>query len=317
MPSCVFVQAIIPTSYWEPHPWWKFGIEHKSGQSPSDVEREQQGVWSRAPEYSEAPRIPEASIKRWREPCDTKHTEGAEEQCMEYKMNDRIIYGQNRFVGTIIGPAHPLLGSWYVVPERNPVEKVIVQTADIERLRGDNVPPTWRRSAAAIETIETDEETAEESAAPAAKGETEVESPLLRAPDGDALTRLMSKKSLVDGRDASVAKTNNLNLRLVHAKLDNQTFIEIAATMATIGVNPVTLIAGEDPEAVTRAVENGCEMKRIQDIIEYVNVKMFNDKMYARNQSFEQNSKSHDDLTWIGQWARHHPIEAGELDWHN
>ena len=62
-------------------------------------------------------------------------------------------------------------------------------------------------------------------------------------------------------------------------------FIEIAATMATIGVNPVTLIAGEDPEAVTRAVENGCEMKRIQDIIEHVNVKMFNDKMCARNQS--------------------------------
>ncbi len=100
----------------------------------------------------------------------------------------------------------------------------------------------------------------------------------------------MSKNSLVDGRYARLEKTNNLNLRLVHAKLDNQTFIEIAATMATIGVNPVTLIAGEDPEAVTRAVENGCEMKRIQDIIEYVNVKMFNDKMQARNLSLEQNS---------------------------
>ncbi len=174
VPSCVFVQAFIPTSYWEPHPWWKFGVEHKGERSSSDPVREQQGEWFRVPEYSEAPRIPEKSIKRWREPCDTGHTDGAENSDgnnihMEYNRDDRIIYGQNRFVGTIIGPAHPLLNSWYVTPERNPVEKVIVQTADIQRLRGDNVPPTWRRSAAAIETIETDEETAEEARSPQRK----------------------------------------------------------------------------------------------------------------------------------------------------
>ncbi len=288
VPCCVFVQAFIPTSYWEPHPWWKFGVEHKGERSSSDLVREQQGEWCRVPAYSEAPSIPVEPVKRWREPCDTGHTDGAEDSdgnniYMEYKRDDRIIYGQNRFVGTIIGPAHPLLNSWYVTPERNPVDKVIVQTADIRRLRGDNVPPTWRRSATAIEMIETDEETAEETAVPAEKGEPEEKGPLLRAPDGDALMKLMSKKSPVDGRVPSVAKTDDLNLRLVHAKLDNQTFVEIAATMNTIGVDPVTLIAGEGPEEVTSAIGNGCEMKHIQDAIEYINVKIFNGKMYARN----------------------------------
>ena len=57
-------------------------------------------------------------------------------------------------------------------------------------------------------------------------------------------------------------------------------------------------------------------MKRIQDAIGYIKVKIFNDKMCARNLSFEQSSKSHDDRVLIEDWLRHRPIEAGELEWH-
>ena len=156
-----------------------------------------------------------------------------------------------------MGPAHPLLGAWHIVPEHNPVEKMIIQTADFERLRSDNAPLTWRRSAAVIEKIDSDEETVEEPATPAAKEEQTAKSPPLRAPDGDALTNLMLEKCNLDDCDANVVKTNNLNLRLVHSKLDDPTFVEIAATMATIGVDPVKLIVGTDPEAVTRAIAKG------------------------------------------------------------
>ncbi len=122
------------------------------------------------------PWIPAEPVKRWREPCDTGHTDGARyrggnNRYMEYKRDERISYEQNRLGGTIIGPAHPLLGSWYVTPEHNSVERVIVQTADIRRLRGDNVPLAWRQSATTTEAIDADEETAESTAASARKHE--------------------------------------------------------------------------------------------------------------------------------------------------
>ena len=68
------------------------------------------------------------------------------------------------------------------------MERVIVQTADIRRLRGDNVPLAWRQSARTTEAIDADEETAEATAASARKDEPEQEDSLPRAPDGDALT---------------------------------------------------------------------------------------------------------------------------------
>ena len=96
-----------------------------------------------------------------------------------------------------------------------------------------------------------------------------------------------------------VAKIDDLNVRLVHPKLDYETFKEIAATMKTTGVDPETLIAEQDPDMVARAVGYGCELKHIQLAIEYVNAKIFNDKMYKRNRSFERSSKDHIDQNWI------------------
>ena len=58
-------------------------------------------------------------------------------------------------------------------------------------------------------------------------------------------------------------------------------------------------------------------MRHLQDLIERVNDKLFNDKMYARNLNFEQKRKLHDDLEWTDKWAYYHPIDAGEIDWHN
>ncbi len=105
-------------------------------------------------------------------PCDTGHTDGVRDNdgnntYMEYKRDERITYDQNRLVGTIIGPAHPLLGYWYVTPEHSQVERIIVQTADVRRLRSSNVPLTWRQTAVTTEGIDAGKETAEAAAAPA------------------------------------------------------------------------------------------------------------------------------------------------------
>ncbi len=114
VPSSVFVQAFIPTSYLEPHPWWKFGVEYRGKRSTGDLVREQEGKWSRVSDYAETPWIPAEPVKRWRDPRDTGHTDGVKDHdgnntYMEYKRDERITYEQNRLVGTIIGPAHPFL----------------------------------------------------------------------------------------------------------------------------------------------------------------------------------------------------------------
>ncbi len=67
-------------------------------------------------------------------------------------------------------------------------------------------------------------------------------------------------------------------------------------------------------------MSRGCDREHIQDLIEHVNVKLFNDKMHARNCKFEQQRKSHEDLEckdlkWTRRWTEEHPIGAGETDW--
>ncbi len=91
VPSTVFAQAFIPTSYWEPHPYWNFGKEGK--RTVGDLRKEKAGKWSRDKLYAEEPWIPAESVKRWREPCDSGHTDGVRDKdgnntYMEYKRDE-------------------------------------------------------------------------------------------------------------------------------------------------------------------------------------------------------------------------------------
>jgi hypothetical protein len=135
------------------------------------------------------------------------------------------------------------------------------------------------------------------------------------APDGDALSKLMAMRSPVDDCPMCVAKEDDMNVRLVYPRLDSQTFEEIVATMKTVGVDPEKLIAEQDPDMVSRAVEYGCELKHIRLAIEYVNAKIFNDKMYKRNRRFERDSPVRVTQSWIKEWLLRHPNEIDEINW--
>ena len=173
------------------------------------------------------------------------------------------------------------------------------------------MPRAWCETIIPIESMDAGEETAEKQA------DSMQDDSSSCAPDGDALSESMAAESSVDGCPMCVAKADDMNVRLVHPKLDRETFEEIAAMMKTIGVDPEILIAGKDPDMVTRAVGYGCELKYIQLAIEYVNAKIFNDKMYKRNRSFERSSSNHIDQQWIKGWLSHHPNEADEINWQN
>ncbi len=73
----------------------------------------------------------------------------------------------------IVRPARPLLGSYVISPENNPIQPVIVQTSDFELLRGDNVPRVLGRTPV---EIESDEEEV-----------TSIKSPMMQAPPDVAM----------------------------------------------------------------------------------------------------------------------------------
>ena len=310
--STVFVQAFAPTSYWEPHPLWNRGQEGR--RSVKDIKREESGEWSKDKDYAEPPSIPTDPIKHWREPCDSGHTDGVTDRdgnnmFMGFKQEERVTYDQDESVGTIIGPANPLLSSWYITPEHSQMERITVPTADIHRLRHDNVPRAWCEKITPIESVNTGEETADEQA----DSTRDDSSPC--APDGDALSKLMAKRSRADDCPMCVAKEDDLNVRLVHPRLDSKTFEEIVATMKTVGVDPEKIIAERDPDMVSRAAEYGCELKHIRLAIEYVNAKIFNDKMYKRNRRFERDSPDRVTRSWIKEWLSNHPNHTDEINW--
>ena len=76
-------------------------------------------------------------------------------------------------------------------------------------------------------------------------------------------------------------KVDNLKVRLVQSKLDDPTFAKVAATVASMGVDPGKLIADGDPDAMARAIEMGCDRKHIDALIEHVNAKLFNEEMHG------------------------------------
>ena len=153
------------------------------------------------------------------------------------------------------------------------MERVVVPTADIHMLRHDNIPRTWCDKITPIESKNTGEPAADDQA------DLTRDDPSLRAPDGDALSKLMATRSRADDCPMCVAKEHDSNVRLVHPKLDSKAFEEIVATMETIGVDPEKIIAEQDPDVVSRAANYGCDVKHIRLAIEYVNAKIFNDKM--------------------------------------
>ena len=202
-PTGVFLQVMIPTTYWEPHRDWQHGLEPYEGISADDLVQQENGYWSKEAFFAYAPEILAAAVKRWREPQGTEHTDQAQ-HLVRYGEGGRVVYGFPREIGTIERPAHPLLGSWVVMPEKNPLHPVIVQTSDLEILRKDNVPPAWRQGPTHIE-VESDEEEVTPMKSPA----MHVDVPC--APDGDARLQNNSEKSSIDGLDATIVKENNLN----------------------------------------------------------------------------------------------------------
>jgi hypothetical protein len=137
-PSAVFVQAFVPTSYWEPHPLWNRGQE--SQRSAND---KRETIQESGPEIK-------ISLKRRAFPLlrsrgggshvtqdapDGVTDKDGSNMFMGFKRDERVTYDQDELVGTIIGPANPLLSYWYITPEHSQVERIAVPTADIHRLR--------------------------------------------------------------------------------------------------------------------------------------------------------------------------------------
>ncbi len=73
----------------------------------------------------------------------------------------------------VVRPARPLLGSYVISPENNPIQPVVVQTSDFELLRSDNVPRVLGRTPV---EIESDEEEV-----------TPIKSPMMQAPPDVAM----------------------------------------------------------------------------------------------------------------------------------
>ncbi len=88
-------------------------------------------------------------------------------------------------------------------------------------------------------------------------------------------------------------KVRNLKIRLVQSRLDDPTFAKIAATMTSLGVDPVKLVADGDPDAVARAIEKGCDREHIEALSEHINAKIFKDQVHACNLEFEREERLH------------------------
>ena len=62
-PSVVFIQAMIPTSYWEPNPDWATGTEPTKGLSAADAARQRDwDIWSDDRDFKYPPQIPERLV---------------------------------------------------------------------------------------------------------------------------------------------------------------------------------------------------------------------------------------------------------------
>ena len=152
-----------------------------------------------------------------------------------------------------------------------------------------------------VEDVESDAEEITIMASPAMQATR-----ALRAPDGDALLQNIEEKSILDNFNASVVKVDNLKVRLAQSKLDDPTFGKVAATLASIGVDPVDMVANGDADAMRRAINLGCDRKRIDALVEHVNTMLFNSAMHARNEEFEKQTRLHQGREWTCQWSKEH-----------
>ena len=113
---------MMPTTFWEPHPHWRDGLEPHEGISAHDLARQEDGYWSEEDFFAYEPQIPAVPVKRWRGPQGTEHTDQAP-HLMPFEEGDRVMYGFPGEIGVIVRPAHPLLGSYVVTRESNPVHQ--------------------------------------------------------------------------------------------------------------------------------------------------------------------------------------------------
>ena len=84
--------------------------------------------------------------------------------------------------------------------------------------------------------------------------------------------------------------------------------------MEELGIDPISIIVDGDPDAMTRAIENGCDRERIEAIIEYVNTLVFNDQAHARNQEFERQQSEREGDQWTYEWSEKNPVPECEMN---
>ena len=84
--------------------------------------------------------------------------------------------------------------------------------------------------------------------------------------------------------------------------------------MEELGIDPISIIVDGDPDAMARAIENGCDREHIEAIIEYVNTLVFNDQVHARNEEFERQQSEREDDQWTYEWSKKNPAPEGEMN---
>ncbi len=90
--------------------------------------------------------------------------------------------------------------------------------------------------------------------------------------------------------------------------------MEITQKMKELKIDPIDLVTEGDPDAMTRAIQNGCDRESIEAIIEHVNTLVFNDKAYTRNQEFELQQSQRKDDEWTYEWTKKRPVPEGEMN---
>ncbi len=210
----------------------------------------------------------------------------------------------------IVRPARPLLGSYVISPENNPIQPVIVQTSDFELLRSDNVPRVLGRTPV---EIESDEEEVTPIKSPMMQAPPDVA--MASAPGGAAMTAENSEKSSIDGFNANVVKVRNLTMRLAESSIDDETFGKLAATLDSIGVDAVETTAKGDMGAMQKAIRLGCDREHLDALVEHVNSLLFNATIHARNEEYEKAANQPRSPEWTYQWTEENPVGVGETDW--
>ena len=90
--------------------------------------------------------------------------------------------------------------------------------------------------------------------------------------------------------------------------------MEITQEMKELKIDPINLVVDGDLDAMTRAIQNGCDRESIEAIIEHANTLVFNDQACTRNQDFELQQSQREDDEWIDEWTKKNPVPEGEMN---